>query len=291
MRTLVVRNPASGSSDDVDFGAVEWSLRRLGPVEILDTSSRAALPAEVRAAAQSAELVIIAGGDGTMGDVVNALADRLDEISFGMLPAGTGNDLARTLGLPLDPLACAASLDPRALVTIDVGRVSNGAGERLFVNACMGGFPVEVDEAIDEGHKRSLGPLAFWVGGASAAADLRRATVRVNGREVRDCVAVGIGNGRSAGGGTEVWPDADPSDGLLDICALGARGALAAARVALRVARGTHRHLDSVYAARARRVVVEAEPAVEFNVDGELAGFSTPAEFGIAGAITMIVCA
>ena len=290
MRILFVWNPASGSSGNSDPRAIEAALRRLGTVETLETSSREQVPIEVAEAATDVDLVAVAGGDGTIGDVVNAVDDRLDGLLFALLPTGTGNDLAGTLGLPNDALACAAALDPHMLRSIDVGRISGADGERLFVNGCLGGFPVDVDEAIGEDHKRRLGPLAFWVGGLKAAADLQRATVRVDGREVPDCVAVGVGNGRSAGGGIEVWPEADPSDGLLDVCALGAPGALGAARVALGVVRAAHGDLDAVHVVRAERVRIEADPQLDFNVDGELAGFSTPVEFGVAGAVRIVLC-
>jgi diacylglycerol kinase (ATP) len=290
VRILFVWNPASGSSGNSDPRAIEAALRRLGTVETLETSSREQVPIEVAEAATDVDLVAVAGGDGTIGDVVNAVDDRLDGLLFALLPTGTGNDLAGTLGLPNDALACAAALDPHMLRSIDVGRISGADGERLFVNGCLGGFPVDVDEAIGEDHKRRLGPLAFWVGGLKAAADLQRATVRVDGREVPDCVAVGVGNGRSAGGGIEVWPEADPSDGLLDVCALGAPGALGAARVALGVVRAAHGDLDAVHVVRAERVRIEADPQLDFNVDGELAGFSTPVEFGVAGAVRIVLC-
>jgi len=290
VRILFVRNPASGSSGNTDPAAIEAALSRLGRVEMLETSSREQVPTEVAEAATDADLVAVAGGDGTMSDVVNAVDDRLDTLLFALLPAGTGNDLAGTLGLPDDAVACAAALDPNVVRSIDVGCIAGADGKRLFVNACLGGFPVDVDEAIGEEHKRRLGALAFWVGGLKAAADLQRAKVRVNGREVPDCVAVGVGNGRSAGGGIEVWPEADPSDGLLDVCALGAPGALGAARVALGVVRAAHGDLDAVHMVRAERVRIEADPRLDFNVDGELAGFSTPVDFSVAGAIRMVLC-
>jgi diacylglycerol kinase (ATP) len=102
---------------------------------------------------------------------------------------------------------------------------ARGAGIRqLFVNACIGGFPVEVDEHVNETIKKMLGPLAYVTAGAQAAAELPRPTVTIIGRRVEDCVAAGVGNGRTCGGGVRVWPEADPADGALDGCAMGATG-------------------------------------------------------------------
>ncbi|MDQ3953367.1 MAG: YegS/Rv2252/BmrU family lipid kinase, partial [Actinomycetota bacterium] len=239
-------------------------------------------------AARDAEVVVVAGGDGTLNHAVNALADRLDEVRFALVPLGTGNDFARTLGVPDDPAEAARLVAGGGIRSFDLGRASGGGVSRLFVNACMGGFPVHVDEAIDEETKRVLGPLAFWVGGAKAATGLRRSTIRIDGIEVPDCVAAGVGNGRTCGGGIAVWPDADPADGSLDGCALGAPNAAAAIRLLLKVRAGEHAGLDGVGTVRGPRIEIDADPPIELNVDGELVGLTTPATFEIAGRLSMI---
>lgn len=281
MRVLAVGNPASsGFSEDVrravdgELPGVEWFSPGDG---------------DLAEAAAGAEVVVVAGGDGSLNHAVNELGDRLAEVLFGLVPAGTGNDFARSAGIPDDPAEAARVVARGHARSFDVGRATGGGVTRLFVNACMGGFPVQVDEAIDEGAKEKLGPLAFWVGGAKAAAQLRRSTVTIDGVELPDCVAAGVGSGRTCGGGIPVWPGADPSDGLLDGCALAAPNAAAAVRLLLKVRAGDHEDLDGVRTTRGGRIVIDADPPIELNVDGELVGLTTPATFEVAGSFRLFV--
>ena len=280
MRYLVVGNPASsGFSDDVraavdrELAGAKWFTPGEG---------------DLLAAAADVDVVVIAGGDGSLNHAVNDLADRLDELRFGLIPAGTGNDFARSAGVSDDPREAAQVVAAGVARELDVCRATGGGVTRLFVNACMGGFPVQVDEAIDEDTKERLGPLAFWVGGAKAAASIRRSKVTIDGIELPDCVAAGVGNGRTAGGGIPVWPDADPSDGVLEGCALAAPNVAAAVKLLLKVRAGEHGGLDEVRTTRGPRIAIDADPPIELNVDGELVGLTTPATFEIAGRFTLI---
>lgn len=280
MRYLVVGNPeASGFSEDVR-AAVDRELREaqwLAPGD-----------GDLAEAARHADVVVVAGGDGTLNHAVNDLAGRLPDVRFGLVPVGTGNDFARSAGVPDDPAEAARVIASGAERAFDVGRATGGGVTRLFVNACMGGFPVQVDDAIDEDTKARLGPLAFWVGGAKAATRVERARVTIDGVEVPDCVAAGVGNGRTCGGGIPVWPDADPSDGVLDACALAAPGVAAALKVLLKVRAGEHGGLDEVRTSRGARVEIDADPPIELNVDGELVGLTTPATFEVCGTFRLI---
>lgn len=232
--------------------------------------------------------VVVAGGDGTFNRTVNALLEVSDGVTFGLIPMGTGNDLARTLRIPDDPLEAARGLVTAGRSSIDLSRASGPGAERHFVNACMGGFSINVNEAIDDDTKKRLGPVAFLWGAAKALSDLERWTVTVDDVEVADCVAAGVGNGRTCGGGIEVWPDADPDDGLLDVYALPASSAWETLQLGTKVRRGRHDELDDVTFARARRVTIDAVPSMEFNVDGELVGLRTPVTFEVVGKLWML---
>ena len=159
--------------------------------------------------------------------------------------------------------------------------------ERLFINASMGGFTVDVDEKATDELKERFGPFAFWIAGARAASNVDRTAVSVNGKVLADCVAAGVGNGRSAGGGIEVWPEADPSDGLLDACAVAVPGPTGAAKLIPRLLRGTHEGIDEVVTDAAARIEIDSEPPIEFNVDGDVVGLSTPATFDVVGKLAI----
>ena len=280
MNVLLISNPASGGAAKNDHEALVEAMAGLGTVRSLQPSSREAFDEEVRREATGCDVVVSAGGDGTLNCTINALRDRLDDLTFALIPMGTGNDLARTLGLAdLEPVEVAQGLADASKVPLDVGVAAGVGAERLFVNACMGGFPVQVSEALSDEEKEKLGAAAFMWGGAKALADLDRSTVTLNGTSVPECVAVGVGNGKTCGGGIEVWPEADPGDGQLDGCALPADGPTGLVKLAATLKLGRHRDLDGVTTVRSSTVTIDADPVIEINVDGELIGLKTPASF------------
>lgn len=290
MNVLLVTNPASGGSGKHDQDQILQALARLGEVDVVEPSSRDAFDAEVRSRAADRDVVVTAGGDGTFNCTINALRERLDDLTFGLIPMGTGNDLARTLGFAdLDAPEVARLLADAPASSLDVGIATGEGAERLFVNACMGGFPIQVDEALTDEDKERLGAAAFTWGGVKALTDLDRSFVTLNGEGIPDCVAVGVGNGRTVGGGIEVWPQADPGDGRLDGCALPAEGPTDLVKLGASLKLGRHRDLEGVTTVRSSTISIDADPAIEINVDGELIGLRTPASFEVFTTTRMLV--
>jgi diacylglycerol kinase (ATP) len=288
-RWAVIFNAASGKSEDDIRRGVITALETGGRVDVVAPESRVSFDDEVRRAAQSASVVVSAGGDGTMNATLNALGEMLSDVTLALVPMGTGNDFARTLDIADNPVEVATGLRDGVRRRIDVAKASGPGVERLFINACMGGFPVQVNEAIDENTKKRFGPLAFWLGGARALKELTRSRLMVNGTPAEDCVAAGVGNGRTCGGGMEVWPSARPDDGLLDACALGAPNIAAATALAAKLKLATHEAMAGVVTATGRKIEIGAEPEIEFNVDGELIGLRSPATFEIVDSVTVAV--
>lgn len=289
MNVLLVVNPASGSFDADVVERTEKELGALGPVTRFTASSAETFADELSGRSSSAELVAVAGGDGSLSHAVNALADRRGEITFALLPMGTGNDLATTLDIGGDATEAAAAICEGQVRDVDLGSVTGPGGRRFFVNACVGGFSVDVDRAVEEDAKRRLGRFAFWLGGLRAARDMSRYTVLVDGHRVDDAVVVGVGNGRTVGGGLELWPDASPHDGLLDICVISASDLGEGLRAAVRVKQAAHNESENVVSLRGERIEIEAEPAMEMNVDGEVLGHRTPLAFEVAGSFRLRV--
>jgi YegS/Rv2252/BmrU family lipid kinase len=163
------------------------------------------------------DVLLVFGGDGTVHEVANGLPlGGGDGPLVALLPAGTGNDLARALGLPPDPVAAAGELAaarPRRLDLLD-------CGPRRAANGINAGFAAAATDVLSRRVKRALGPAAYLVGGLRAG--IRPPTwparVEVDGRVVEgDALAVVVGNGGSFGGGRWLIPDADVGDGLLDV--------------------------------------------------------------------------
>ena len=288
MGALLVINPTSGRGE---IPAHEL-LAAAGPnASAVMPRSVESFRAEVTAAARGTDRIIVVGGDGTLNHAVNAFDYRYQDICWGLVPTGTGNDLARTLGLPTDPMKALEVALGDETTSVDVGLARGEGTERLFVNACMGGFPVSMNENASDELKERFGPFAFWVAGARAARHVDRTTVTVNGRQLDDCVAVGVGNAKTVGGGIEVFPEASPMDGVLNACAFAVPHAAAAAKLIPRLLQGSHEGIDEVITDRGTCIDVDSDPPIEFNVDGDLHGLKTPIRFEVAGKLPMACAA
>jgi diacylglycerol kinase (ATP) len=279
----VICNPASGGGD-YDPDEIRAELKGL-EVEWIETEG----PDDAIKAAEEWQegLLIVAGGDGTINDVVNGLgrAGFSEDVTLGILPAGTGNDLAATLCIPEDPdLAEDVILQNRGR-RLDVARVrSEGISERFFINVATGGLGAEISSVNDEELKKRWGKLSYLRASLEVAKDfdVRELTLYLDGerREV-EAVNVAVGNCRYTGGGWPATPKANPEDGLLDVViieTLGAGELLGLAPAAL--AEFDYLDKDGIFFARAKNVYVETQPGLEFTADGEVIG-DEPAEFSV----------
>ncbi|WP_205299810.1 MULTISPECIES: lipid kinase YegS [unclassified Pantoea] len=162
--------------------------------------------------------VVAGGGDGTLRDVAEAMGQANTKASLALLPLGTANDFARAAGVSLVPAEALALLDMPAM-PIDLGRV----GDQLFLNMATGGFGSQVTASTSEDLKKMLGAAAYLFTGLTRFSELQAASVRVRGPDFNwqgELLALGIGNGRQAGGGQVLCPQAQVDDGLLDIAIL-----------------------------------------------------------------------
>lgn len=194
---------------------------------------------------------------------------------LGILPLGTGNDLAWTLAIPLDAGAAVATLAEGNERTIDLIEVPGlRCGPTLAANVAAGGFSGRVGEESTAEAKDRWGTLAYVLGALmKVLPDLTgyRTTIAWDDGEAQeiDALAVLVANGRSVAGGRVVAPLASLEDGLLDVIVLRQGSLLDLAGVA-RLALGTFLESDAVDMRRARALHVESTPPMRFNVDGEL---------------------
>jgi diacylglycerol kinase (ATP) len=282
LKPFIILNPAAGSVTDVQqtLGA----LKRLRPVDVAQTKKSGDAEKWSRAARRrGCTYIVVAGGDGTLNEVVNGVAETRNPTRIGLVPLGTGNDFARTLGLPFsieDNVKILRSGKTRA---IDIVRVS-GRRARYFVNVAAGGFSGIVRRKTTPAIKKTWGPLAYLRGAAAALAKLHAYQTRVvlDDREKLSTALynVIIANGRFAAGGLPIAPEADPADSFLDVVLIPKRGAPEMALLAAEIILGKHFSSRAVIFRRAKRVSVRSKPGMWFNVDGELVG-SVPATFQI----------
>jgi len=229
------------------------------------------------AIAAGVDTVIAAGGDGTLSEVATALAGEAADAdalpALGLVPMGTANDFAQAAGVPEAPLDALELVLAQPARSIDLLKLDAEGGTHWAANLASGGFGTQVTLDTDEGLKKLLGGLAYLVTGLSRLGRIEPIEARLSGPGFGwrgAFIALGIGNGRQAGGGQALCPDALIDDGLLDVTIVPDLEAEVGATVATVLAEGRGAALERV-AVRARLPWVEieaAEPLV-LNLDGE----------------------
>ena len=229
--------------------------------------------AAVAAAAHGCDALFIAGGDGTVNEAMNGLwgAGAADALAVGIIPFGTGNDFAATLGIPKETDAALGVLLEGREVRVDLGQV-NG---RVFVNTSGGGFIGEVSAAVTPQLKTIAGRLAYLIGGAQALLEFNpvAATVTIRPGHLRvrhELYAFAVCNSRLIGGGRLIAPDAVIDDGLLDVCLIESMSALEFVALARKVADGQHVADPRVSYFQASAVDIELAREINVNTDGEV---------------------
>ncbi|MCE5362915.1 lipid kinase YegS [Pseudomonas anguilliseptica] len=210
--------------------------------------------------------LIAGGGDGTLRDVAEAMALAKTQASLALLPLGTANDFARAAGVALEPQAALALLDEPAQ-PIDLGEVDG----QVFLNMATGGFGSNVTANTSEELKRVLGGAAYFLTGLTRFAEVRSSFGRFAGPDFQwegEFLALGIGNGRQAGGGHVLCPQAQVNDGLLDVCIVPAATDVVGTLGTL-LSGGINGLQSVAMSARVPWLEVEAPEGLDLNLDGE----------------------
>ena len=217
------------------------------------------------------------GGDGTLGAMVNALAgsgrDAPDLPALAILPLGTANDFATAAGIPVEPLEALRLLREVAPVPVDLMKLDADGECRWVANLASGGFGTEVTTETSEGLKKLLGGLAYVVTGLSRLGRIEPLQASLRGPDFAwqgDFIALGVGNGRQAGGGQALCPDALIDDGMLDVTVVPPLQGELLATFGTAMTDGKVAALDEVAVRRALAwVQIEAEEPLCLNLDGE----------------------
>jgi diacylglycerol kinase (ATP) len=281
---LVITNSDAGTADDIALTSALAVLRGSTSVEVCTTSAPGELDGALHRA--GSRRVVVAGGDGSLHAVVSALHRRhelgVDRV-LGLLPLGTGNDFARTLGIPLDPIEAAQSLVEGAVRPMDL--LIDEVGQ-IVVNQVHLGAGAEAGRRGAPWKKRlgaigvgpvNLGRLGYPIGALLSSIDppVLRLRVEVDGEVVSDVdhpvLMVALGNGATVGGGLELTPDADPGDGRIDVMIARPKGTIGRLAYVARLGIGTHATHQDVITLRASTVTVSG---TEFwcSADGEIYG-------------------
>jgi diacylglycerol kinase (ATP) len=290
MRTMLVFNPNAGQADalerELTAAATVWReagwLVDIEPTRAAGDGRRLAQ----QAVEQGYELVVAAGGDGTINEVINGLAGSATALA--PLPLGTMNVWARELRLPLQPRQAAEALLTWQPRPIDLGR----AGERYFLLMAGIGFDAAITAGVGAQEKRRFGALAYVFRGIEQTVNLRSARARlvIDGRPLRRRVLmVVVGNSQLYGGLVKITHHASIDDGLLDICVIKGDNGLSAVRRLIAIIRRRQSRDPEIEYYRARSLQIVARPPLPVQVDGDPIGV-TPMTFEVVpGALRALL--
>jgi lipid kinase YegS len=224
-----------------------------------------------RAVHDGAGIVAAAGGDGTLGDVVNGvLSKSAPECAVGLIPMGTGNDFAAAAKIEEgEPLAALKLISRGSARRIDVGQL----GDTYFINMATGGFGAEVTAQTPGELKDLLGRWAYVVTGLSQIKNLTPNRVRVEATGLSwkgAAYTVAVGNGRQAGGGFQLCPRARFDDGLLDVMIIPEMPLLELPSLFSELRKDSDALLspDEIVYRQVESVTVESDEDIQFNLDG-----------------------
>lgn len=285
---IVIANPCAGHGRGLrSLERLREAIRRRSlDLQVAPTEAPGHATALARAAAESGEpRIAVMGGDGTISEVANGLVES--DTALAVVPMGTGNDIARSLGIPRNLDAALDLALHGGARPIDVGRER----DRCFVSVLGVGFPSIV--AAEANSIRWLrGSPAFFVAVYKALHRLRARPLRIvldgEARET-ECVAVMVQNTPYTGGGLKMAPEARVDDGELDVVIVETIGRLDLMVNFPRVYRGGHFAHPSFTAHRARSVRVESDETLDKMFDGDLCG-STPMDAEVVpGGLSMVL--
>jgi diacylglycerol kinase (ATP) len=291
-RTCIIVNPVAGSA--ADLAGIVGLLGRIPGARVMLTTAGGDAEMIAREALEYGfRRFVAAGGDGTINGVLNGIAPGLPEVEMGIVPLGTGNDLAASLGMRGATSEVIPRLEAWRVRPVDLVRIRSAGRDRLMINGSAGGFVQEVGAATDQDTKRGfLGPLAYMLTAVISATEMTpyRLKVTLDGTEQSlEAIATIVSNGRTLGGGVPVNPEGLMDDGRVEVMVIPRMPLADLALLGMSVMNGTHRENRAVLLGQARSVRITGDPPMPFNADGESIG-STPVEYEVLpGALRMVV--
>ncbi len=235
--------------------------------------------------------IIVIGGDGTMSEVLNGIAPDFSA-ELALVPTGTGNDFARSIGIPLDSIEAALDLAVQNQSrSIDVIQAEANGSKMFCLNAVNGGLGGYVAADVESEVKKQWGVLAYWFTTISKCLQLPafELTIKLDGKTSNlTSPGLAIANGRYVGGGFPIAPHAKLDDGLLDITVVPMLPFVELMASGLNFVLGNHELEERVQMFQAHSVHISSKPTMPYSIDGEPVR-SLDAEFSIIPGAVKIV--
>lgn len=281
-RARLIYNPSAGREEAVKrLPEILQRLERGG----IETSCHATIGEDdaSRAAAEAVErkfdMVIAAGGDGTVHEVINGLAEKPNRPDLAILPMGTTNDFARAVGIPKQWDAACDIIIEQFAKPIDLGKVD----QRYFINIAGGGSLTELTYEVPSKLKTLLGQLAYYMKGLEKLPYLRPIELKVKSEECNlkeKAMLFLILNSNSLGGFNKIAPNANIRDGYLDVFILKKCNLAEFAKIVSLALRGEHIHDPQVIYFKTKEIEISSPDYTQLNLDGEFGG-TLPCRFSV----------
>ncbi|UCZ53818.1 diacylglycerol kinase [Bacillus shivajii] len=223
------------------------------------------------------DFVIAAGGDGTINEVVNGIAEQEVRPSLGVIPAGTTNDFARALHIPRDIVKACDVLTEGRLQSLDVGKVE----EEYFINIAGAGTLTELTYEVPSRLKTMMGQVAYYVKGFEKLPRIKptHVTIEYDGKWFEgEIMLFLVSNTNSVGGFEKLAPNAFLNDGLFDLIILKKTNLGDVVRLTGAALRGEHIKDERIIYVQASRIKVHSRDQLQLNLDGEYGG-TLPGQF------------
>jgi len=273
-RARLIYNPTSGREQI--RRNIPYILDRLEQAGYETSCHATKGPGDATVAARAAverrfDLVVAAGGDGTLNEVVNGLGGMPERPKLGIIPMGTTNDFARAIGMTKDIKKACDVLAAGHTIPLDIGKVN----DHYFIYISGGGKLTEISYEVPSRLKTMLGQLAYYLKGIEKLPSIRPTHVKIeyDGKLFEgEIMLFFVANSNSVAGFERLAPEASLSDGMFDLLILKKTNLAEFIRLARLALKGEHIHDDKVVYAKASHISVEADESMQLNLDGEFGG-------------------
>lgn len=211
--------------------------------------------------------ILIAGGDGTVDSLVNAMKQRNVNLPIGILPVGTANDFGKFINMPADiEEACKQILDSKP-VAVDVGKINN----KYFINVASTGLFTDISQKTDVNLKNTMGKLAYYLKGLEELPNFRKLQVKISSKECNyegEMYLLLVFNGQTAGN-LNLATEAEVTDGKLDVVMFKAIAIIELLPLFIKLLKGEHLDSDKVVYFKTDDLLIESSEDIVTDIDGE----------------------
>lgn len=281
-KTTIILNPYAKSEKAGPLWYELYKITNQGKIRLTKGPGNATKKA-AKAARKGAGIIVAAGGDGTINEVINGIAGTA--CTLGIIPIGSVNVLARQLGIPLTMAGAWKVIEEGHVETLDLIEIEFRDGDktcvRRFVQLAGVGLDAHIVKQVSWQDKKRWGPFSYVMKTIQSISEkLPRVHVSLDGGRPTETSFVLVGNGAYYGGPIPVFKKARMDDGVMDVCLFQAKGSLDILMRLQSVLRGAHTDAKGIVYRQCRRMEIESESPVPVEIDGEFVGYA-PAKFEV----------